>query len=172
VKSISIIGCADSAQQWDGQGISIGVNDCWKFGKPTTFLVCVNGFRMFDKQRLKTIVNSAPEKFYSSLTVWKEYFNGTFEKIDLRRWKGRVIEQYQSSKTSPFIAISMAYVWGYDHIKIYGVDYLNHKTFSDLNPDTSYFRNEMKNYEELFKQLQKKGITIETTKESYLNKFL
>lgn len=171
MKTLSVIGCGSSGSQWDGQGISIGVNDSWKFGKPTTYLLCVQTIQQMQRypERLKTIIESKPEKFYTHKKEWDRFFP-SMELITISRWKGRLTDGLQFSRTSPFIALTMAHKLGFDHIKMYGVDYVNHKTYS---PGQSRdFADEMKNYKHLFQHLKDAGITIECTKESYLNNFL
>lgn len=171
LKSISILACGESGSQWDGQGISIGVNDCWKFGKPTTYLLCVQTIQQWNRQpkeRLQTIIKSTPEKFYTHKQEWTKYFAQT-EVIKIKRWNGRLNGQIQFSRTSPFIAIIMAHLWGYDHIKLFGVDFTTHQHYSEGN--SKDFGSEMKNYRELMAQLKAKGVTFECPKESYINQF-
>lgn len=171
MKSITILGCGSSGSQWDGHGTSIGVNDAWKFGKPTTYLLCVQTIGQMQKypDRMQTIVDSKPEKFYSHKKEWDRFFPN-LEVLKIMKWKGHLTNSIQFSRTSPFIAITMAHLWGYDHIKLFGVDYINHKTYS---PGQSRdFTDEMKNYKHLFKHLHYAEVTIECTKESYLNNFL
>lgn len=171
MKSISILGCGESGIEWDGQGDCIGVNDAWKFGKPTKWLLCVQTIMQMQKwpERIKTIINSKPEKFYTHKKEWERLIPQT-EFLEIHRWKGRLDERIRFSRTSPFIAMIMAYHWGYDHIKLFGVDFINHKHYSP--GQSKDFGDEMKNYKHLFIQLKEKGVTIKCTKESYLTQFL
>jgi hypothetical protein len=173
---ISIIACGESGSQWDGQGVSIGVNDCWKFGKPTTYLLCVQTIQQMTpprqpKERLKTIIESKPEKFYTHKKEWERFFKpDVLELINITKWKGRLTGQVQFSRTSPFIALILAHNLGFDHMKLYGADFNTHRDYSP--GQSSSFLDEMKNYKFLFQHLQHAGVTIECTKESYLNNFL
>ena len=171
--SISIIGCGETASQWDGRGMSIGVNDCWRFGKATNILIVVNSKKQFDDERLKYIVNAAPEHFYTHLKEWRyEFSEKCFKLLDdsnFAKWRGKLTYKIQHSKTSPFVAISLAYQLGYKEIKIYGADFNTHKVYSD---DSKELQAELKNYKQLFEALKAKGVTITSTKESQIFKLL
>ncbi len=173
MKSISILACGESGSEWDGLGPSLGVNDCWKFGKPTDWLLCVQTMQQMRREppeRLKTILDSKPLIFYTHKREWEGKFSQV-NLIELHRWKGKLIKgKIQFSRTSPFIAIIMAYNIGFDTINLYGVDHNTHKYYSP--GQSKDFIDEMKNYKELFKQLKAEGVTITATKQSYLNNFL
>lgn len=174
LKSISILACGESGSQWDGEGLSIGVNDCWKFGRPTTYLLCVQTIQQMTpprqpKERLKTIIESKPEKFYTHKIEWQRFFPN-MELVKIERWKGRLTGKLQFSRTSPFIALILAHNMGFDHIKLYGADFNTHQHYSP--GQSKDFLDEMKNYKHLFQHLKDAGVTIECTKESYLNNFL
>lgn len=172
---VSIIGCGETASQWDGKGFSIGVNDCWRFGKPTDYLVVVNTKKQFTEERLNWIIRSQPERLYTHSEDYRHDFpESIFFKLKedcFQKWRGKLIDStVQFSKTSPFVAISLAYSIGAKTINLYGVDFNNHKTYNPSN--TSDFLHEINNYKSLFQQLKAKGITINCTKESYLNNVL
>lgn len=175
MSSISIIGCGPTAPQWDGTGLSIGVNDCWRFGKPTDHLVCVNTKKQFTDERLSWILNSQPTGFYTHYEEYREHFpKEVFVKLqenEFQKWRGRLQEGIlQFSKTSPFVAISLAHKMGATEINIYGVDFVDHKVYNPTNEVE--LKAEIRNYKDLFDQLKAKGIKITTTKESYLNHIL
>lgn len=171
-----ILGCGETGSQWDGQGECIALNDAWKFGKPTKYLLCVQTIMQMSpprqpKERLQTIIQSKPEKFLTHKKEWGRHFKQpVLEFIDIHRWKGRLDNRIRFSRTSPFIALILAYLWGHKHVKLYGVDFNTHQHYSP--GQSKDFVDEMKNYKELFRQLQSNGVTIEVTKESYLNNFL
>ena len=174
MNSITILGCGETGSQWDGLGYSLGVNDCWKFGKPTNLLFNVQTLQQWARQpreRLQTIIRSTPEKFITHKQEWGKYFKpDVLELVNIQRWKGRLNGHLQFSRTSPFIAIILAYQRGFDHIKLFGVDNNTHR---DYSPGQSRdFGDEMKNYKELISQLKDKGVTFECPKESYINQFI
>lgn len=173
MNKISILGCGESGILWDGQGDCIGVNDSWKFGRPTKWLLCIQTIQQMQRypERFKTIIQSQPEKFLTHKKEWDRFFKPEqLEIVEIHRWKGKLDERIRFSRTSPFVAIVLAYLWGYDNIKLFGVDYNTHKHYSP--GQSKDFGDEMKNYKHLFLQLKEKGITIETTKGSYLNNVL
>jgi len=69
--------------------------------------------------------------FYSQLTAWMKY-KDKFNLIDFRRWKGYLEPgRVNCSLTSPFVAISLAWSWGYQEIILWGVDMMNGKPYHD-----------------------------------------
>jgi len=172
MRSITVLGCGQTGEQWDGEGISLGVNDCWKFGKPTTYLLCVQTLQQWNRhprERLQTIIESDPVKFYSHKQEWEKHFK-QLEVIKIKRWNGKLNGTIQFSRTSPFIAIVMAHLWGYEHIKLFGVDFTDHPHYSP--GQSKDFGSEMNNYKQLITQLKDKGVSFECPKESYLNQFI
>lgn len=125
---ISIVACGPTGSTWNGLGDSMGVNDCEKFGKKVNSVVVVNSD--FELPRLQIIKNTlAPNGFYSQLTYW---FNQPNYKPlpPMKRFTGREnkmeVGWIYSSRTSPFIAISLAAYLGHKEIVLYGVDFDNH----------------------------------------------
>jgi hypothetical protein len=127
-----IIASGDTGANWDGTGPSIGVNDSWKWGHSTDFLVLLNSPGQFQSSRLETIRNSKPMKVYTNLpSQWSSYFD-MVEQVYLRRWtsgeafrKGTIYH----SNTSPFVAISLAANFGAENIVLWGVDMVTHHRY-------------------------------------------
>lgn len=151
----SIIGCGETGSTWNGEGFSIGVNDCLKFGKPVNALVCVN------------ILNSEPNRhdivkntntthgFYSSNTRFWAY-RPDYIKMDMRQWQGLYIPgKIYWSHTSTFIAITLAAQMGFTEIVLYGCDLVNHKFVKNR-----ILENEVKNTLELAGELEKCGVKV------------
>lgn len=177
VKAISVIGCGESGSHWGGEGESIGVNDCWKFGHPTDYLMVINPPNSFSPERRKTILESTPHHFITDsrafLTKYyphaeqiksnmahKELFcsNGSqVMKYRFSKWKGKLEKWIQYSNTSPFAAISFAYVLGYNQITLWGVDFKTHRTWKSENQHMS---EELDNYKALFQQLEAAGVNV------------
>ena len=137
----TIICCGDSARNWEPRGTTLGVNDSWKFGKPTDILLCCNRPVDFTKDRLRTITTSTPKTFYSHKGNWAYAFPD-WKKIHLHNWSGsRYFVPYMnkpiehkmtySSNTSSFIALSLAYNLGAKEIIMYGIDFMNHKVYHE-----------------------------------------
>lgn len=153
----SIVGLGETATLWDGKGYSIGVNDCWKYGKTTDVLVVVNNFKK-EPERYRIINDSRPREFYSNLTWWRHHPN--FKELTMRRFTGHIREGtiYHSSThlgTSPFIAISLAVNKGFKEIVLYGVDFTCHKVMKGNALDK-----EVKAYLKLIAELGKFGVRI------------
>ena len=151
----SVIGCGTSATKWPGDGYSIGVNDCWKYGFITDRLIVVNSLTKFP-ERHRTVINSTPKDgLYSHLSI----FNGHPNYIHIRsmqRWKGSLkpdILYYSSS--SPFIALSMAHNMGFKEIVLWGVDFIQHPTIKGYG-----LIREVQQYVSFVKHLGKIGTNV------------
>jgi hypothetical protein len=72
LSSVSILGCGESGQYWDGIGDSIGVNDCWKFGHPTDYLMVLDPPGRFTEDRRKIIRESKPLHFITDQNLVEE----------------------------------------------------------------------------------------------------
>lgn len=130
---MNIIALGPTGSTWNGEGGSIGVNDCEKFGKKVAALVVVNS--KFELEREQIIKNTiAPAGFYSQLTYWSNQpnykplppmkdFHGR-ENLQERGW-------IYASRSSPFIAISLAVYLGHNDITLYGVDFEKHPILKD-----------------------------------------
>lgn len=69
----------------------------------------------------------------------------------MNMWKGDLQKgKLYKSKTSPFIAVTMAYSLGYDKIVLWGVDFINHRIVKG-----SKLKSEVANFESLQKALVK-----------------
>lgn len=155
--TIHVVGCGETGKEWDGHGISIGVNDAWKFGKPTTYLLVCNRPDQFTAERLRTITSSTPKFFYTHKPNWSMWFP-TWKRLNVVTWYGELRKgQYYSSDTSPFIAMTLAYNLGATKIILWGVDFINHKIFNTGNPET---KREIGKYQELVNELRNQGVSV------------
>jgi len=159
----SIVATGDSAKDWVPNGYSIGVNDAFKFGRPTDALVLCNKPATFAKDRLQTIINSKPSTFYSHKADWAQWFP-SWKKLRLHTWSGTLHDHHRSDgpsaysfNSSPIIAITLAYNLGAKEIIIWGVDMKNHHSFNDKNPET---KKEVQAYLEVFAALKEKGAQV------------
>lgn len=154
----TIVACGDSAKDWVQTGTSIGVNDSWRWGKPTdALLVCNKPTDFKHDGRLQVITESKPKTFYSHKGNWAYAFP-EWKKISLVHWYGVIRKgQQYSSNSSPFIALSLAWNLGAKDIIMWGVDMVNHKTF---NPDNPYRDKEVKVYMELIAALKEEGVSV------------
>ena len=133
---ISVLGLGPSLSLYTS-GLAIGVNDIWSKVK-TDYLVCVDTKDRFTSERLKTINESNPLKFYSifplkdkpEVTDWSD--RPDFQRIELQpdfpKYVCQInIPQLPKSLCSPFVACAIAYKYlQATEINVYGVDLLNH----------------------------------------------
>lgn len=151
-----IIGCGQTATNWDGSGYSIGVNDCWKYGIITDRLIVVNGFRKHP-DRLKVILNSTPKDGLYSM-IWGFVHHPNYKHIgSMQRWKEKNFKSgilYYSS-SSPFIALSMAHNMGFKDIVLHGCDMVDHPTLKN-----NTLKRELRQFETFSKALLKEGTNV------------
>lgn len=165
----SVVACGDSAKDWYSVpcDLSIGVNDCIKHGHDTDYLVLVNSPLAFQpnrknnmQNRLEVINKAKPKRVFIHNRNWRAFFRHA-EMIRMREFHGNVRQLrkdlYYSSKTSPFVAISIAYSFGATNIILWGIDFLNHQYYS---AGKKMFDFEIGNYLNLFKGLEKAGVKV------------
>jgi hypothetical protein len=155
-----IIGCGDSGKHWPGTGFSIGVNDCWKFGKETSCLLIVNNFHQYP-ERKEIIWNSTPKHgFYTNMPGFATHPNYKPLIIPRERplipFTGRTTRVQKGylykSITSPIIAVSLAWSMGFDKMVLWGVDFVNHNSVNGKKADR-----EVSKYVEFNRALNKQG---------------
>lgn len=159
----TIVGCGESARNWVQRGYSIGVNDCWKFGKPTNALVVCNRPDEFPRDRFNIITNSTPDVFYAHKANWAQFFPA-WKKIRIHPWAGVLRDWAKSDgphgyslNTSPFIAATLAYHYGAKEIILWGVDFRTHHKFNDKDPNT---QREVWQYLDLFNIMKERGVMV------------
>lgn len=181
-RSVSILGCGESGAKWGGTGDSIGVNDCWKFGRPTDYLMVIDPPGRFTADRRKTISDSKPKHFVTDSKAWLQQFhsnkreaetikpNSAYKEIYCTNgpklikyrfspWRGRIMpDQIQYWHTSPFPAISLAYLLGYKEIILWGVDFNTHKSWNPTKKNELAF--ELQGYKELVRSLDEVGVNV------------
>lgn len=173
----NIIGCGETAKYWDGSGDSIGVNDCWKWGHRTDYLMVLDNPERFIPDRAETIRNSNPHHFITYSYGWlKQFYNGNVPRENLNfkelwctngtelihyrfsQWKGHLTkDRIWYANTSPFPAISLAYLLGYTEIVLWGVDFINHAKWR-IGFNRMDF--EADNYKQLYTQLLENGVSV------------
>lgn len=164
----NIIGCGETAAAWDGHGLSIGVNDCEKYGKRVQALVVVNPPHEFGGDRLKQILRT-PAFIYSNdycAPLWRREFgieqgHVKIRTIVSRRWSGKLQKggHIYHADTSPFMAMSFAHRWGAQELILWGVDFKTHQKY---HPGAPYFGHEITRYIGFAKELGRNGVKVWT----------
>lgn len=168
-----VVGCGSTAGGWfnHSHDVSIGVNDAIKWGKDTDYLLLIDSLQGFKKEpeRVKIIGRSKAQVIAANDT-WKS-IHRTYHRINLSPFskyfkKGR----YYSSKSSPFVALSVAFNLGAKDIVMFGCDYKNHHLFQEGKRIQDF---ELRNIEKLCRLFSDYGVNVfVSSKESALSKFL
>lgn len=165
----SVVACGDSAKEWFKTpfDMSVGVNDCFKFGYNVDHLVCVNGPLKFQPRasngmvnRLEIILDSRPKVFYCHNSNWKSYLKGVCEMrmISMVNYNGKFRKgRNYFSKTSPFVAMCLAVNLGATELILWGVDFVNHWKYK---PGNRAYESELNMYVSLIDELVHQGINI------------
>lgn len=166
--TVSIIGCGPTAEGWFNTpcDLSIGVNDCLKWGKNTDWLVVIN--RKFPKDREAVIKASEPKQFLTTIDYWQKVF-GPNQKLRLQQFSKHVKKGHvYSSRTSPFVALSLAFNAGAKDVIMFGCDLQNHPVIKDKLRDY-----ELRQFERFCRELASQGCQVwVSSKDSSLSKFL
>ncbi len=154
---INVIGLGESAIKWNGSGDSIGVNDAYRWGHQLQRLLILNAPHEFTAEERDYIRQTKATSTYTCYREWTKLIPDLVT-FDYSVWQGQLKNNaYQTSKTSPFCAVSIAYNLGYDEIVLWGVDFKTHPIWHAKNP--AYYT-EVKNYQDLAVRLKEKGITV------------
>lgn len=154
-----ILGCGESCAQYHGHGLSIGVNDCFKYGKRPNILGIWNHRNRFTPDRVETIKRTNPVKLYTDNDSWEPYFENRVH-VKLRSWDGHLRKEpdrLAHAHTSPFIAMSLAYNLGASKIILWGADFVTHKEWTKQNPQMAI---EMRLYEQLINSLRREDVKV------------
>jgi hypothetical protein len=165
---ISVVACGASAEGWYNTPceISIGCNDVLKFGKNTDWLVVIN--RKFPPDREAIIKASEPKTLFTTIDYWKKQFP-LHSSLRLQRFSKHVKKGHvYSSKTSPFVALSLAFNAGAKDVILFGVDLVNHNVIKDKLRDY-----ELRQFDRFCREIAAQGTRVwVSSKESSLSKFL
>lgn len=168
---ISIIGCGPTSEGWYNTpcDLSIGVNDAKKWGVHLDWLVVIN--RKFPPDREQIIKDSRPKKFFTTIDYWRKLFPKA-ETLRLQQFSKHVKKGHvYSSKTSPFVALSLAFNAGAKDVIMFGCD-LNESHPHPVIKDK--LRNyELRQFERFCREIAKQGTQVWVScKDSSLSKFL
>ncbi len=154
---VSVVACGESAWDWYKTpcDLSIGVNDCCRFWHPVNQLLLINQPKSFTPERLETIKNSKFDKVLTHSGTWDKIFPQA-EKIRMQSFSKHLEKGHvYSSKTSPFVALSLAFNLGATNVILHGVDLVNHHAIKDKL--LSY---EIRNIQAFTKLLEDQGCNV------------
>lgn len=130
---VSVVACGSSACDWYKTpcDYSIGVNDCGKWIAAVNELLIVNHPKNFTPERLETIKRTKFDKVKTNSGNWDKIFPQN-EIIRMQSF-GKYLKKghIYSSKSSPFVAMSIAFNMGATDVILHGCDYLNHPAIKD-----------------------------------------
>lgn len=137
---VNIIGLGETAKQFNGKGLTIGVNDAaHKWGLQLDYLVLQDNPTNFSFERYQNIINNPPKKMVlSNQKEWGCYFKN-FE----------LHEFYLKSLDSTFFALWITHKLGFTKVNIYGADFYHHPQLGQKIPliieQYNQYLNAMKN---------------------------
>lgn len=149
-----IVACGPSGAHWNGEGYSIGVNDCAKWGHKVDNLIVVNSLNSFPARK-KIVEDTRPREKLFGISCWCHH--PSYQHIGyMNAWRGRLEKgKIYKSISSPFIAVTMAYRMGYDKIILWGVDFINHQSIWGSKADREVLK-----YADLQRALRAKGASM------------
>lgn len=154
----TIVASGESAKDWIQRGLTIGVNDCQKWGKPVDILMLVNRPAKFKSDRLRTISQHKGAVLTNSVNEWKGIFPQAKKLERMVSFSHRVNKgTHYTSATSPMIAISHAVSLGATYIIIWGVDFKNHKSYAQ---GSKRGNREIEVYRKFFKAVERLGVRV------------
>lgn len=169
-----VIGVGESGADWINHScdLSIGCNDAAKFGKDPDWLVLIdskNGFKR-EQERVETISRTRAKRVFTNGSTWKEEFPH-YEQVRLQMFSKFLKKDHvYSSKSSPFVATSLAFNAGAKSIVLFGVDF---KTHGLLKRGNKLFDYEMRQWERFCKLIAAQGTEVFVSSDySELSKFL
>lgn len=150
----NIIACGPTGEHWDGTGHNVGVNDAGKWGHKLENLLLANAPGKFDSERLKTIIESNPDNFFSNTEAWKKYFPKMIH-YKTESWNGILIKKrgLTTMNSSPCIAMHLAWQLGATELVLWGVDFTNHPVINGGS-----LRTELRQYKGFINALEDNGV--------------
>lgn len=168
--TVSIVACGNSAKEWFNTpcDYSIGVNDCFKWGRNVDTLLIINAPALFQprqkngyKNRLEVIKSSTPSIVITDQREdWKRHFPSiNVEGIEIKRFNPKHFRKGELyfSKTSPFVALSYALNINATEVILWGVDLLDHPVMKPEYRETAF---EIEQYLELIKIMGFYGVKV------------
>jgi hypothetical protein len=167
---VSIVACGHSAQNWfeTPYDISIGVNDCVKWGCDVDTLVLINAPEQFQPRklnkytdRLKAIKRSYPGQVLTTMREdWKPHFPKiNVEGVTTQLFHAKYFKKgmLTHSKTSPFVALNFAFNIGATEIILWGIDLIDHPVMRPEQRETAF---EIEQYLKMIQIIERHGVKV------------
>ena len=167
---VSIVAVGESGSEWFKTpcDYSIGVNDCQKWNHPVNELLLINQPKSFTPSRLETIKSTKFDKVLTHSGTWDKIFPQN-ERIRLQSFSKHLKKGHvYSSKTSPFVALSLAFNLGATDVILHGVDLISHPAIKD-----KLLNYELRNFDKITCMMADQGCKVWLGKDyGVLTKFL
>lgn len=169
-----VIGLGSTAKDWfnNPHDLSIGCNDAAKFSKDPDWLVLIDskvGFKR-EPERVEIISKTKAKRVFTNGPTWKKEFP-YYEEVRLQMFSKHLKKGHvYCSKSSPFVATSLAFNAGAKSIVLFGVDFKSHPL---LKKGNKLFDYEMRQWERFCRLIADQGTQVFVSSDySELSKFL
>ena len=153
----TVVGCGDSARNWVPNGVSIGSNDCEKWGRPVDYLILANHPSKF-KDRLKVIKATKAKVMVTSRRDWDKHLPNCIQIARITAFNLRASRGFiYTARTTPIMCVSMALKMGATEIMLWGVDMLTHHAYRQGEKKGDQ---EIATYKRFFSYVQKTDVKV------------
>lgn len=149
-----VLGLGESIKDFkEYEGYRIGVNDIYRHTYCDRVVV-VNDFKKLPERKDYIDACRPLDGLWSHLKIWQ--FHPEYSKLSFQPWNGVFKEKTVfSGKSSPFIALTMAYSMGFKEIVLWGVDMVTHDRIKDKTKIV-----ELNNFTTFISEIEKRGVKV------------
>lgn len=149
-----VLGLGESIKDFkEYEGYRIGVNDIYQYTYCDRVVV-VNDFKKLPERKHYIDTCRPLDGLWSQLRCWQ--YHPDYRKLSFQPWNGVFKDKTVfSGKSSPFIALTMAYSIGFKEIVLWGVDMNTHNVIKDRTKIV-----ELNNFTTFITQIEKRGVKV------------
>lgn len=149
-----VLGLGESIKDFkEYDGYRIGVNDIYRHTYCDRVIV-VNDFRKLLERKHYIDTCRPLDGLWSQLRCWESH--AEYRKLKFQAWNGVFKDKTVFfGKSSPFIALTMAYSMGFKEIVLWGVDMVTHELIKDKTKVV-----EMNNFSTFISHIEKRGVKV------------
>ena len=149
-----VLGLGESIKDFkEYEGYRIGVNDIYRHTYCDRVVV-VNNFAKLQERKNYIDTCRPLDGLWSHLSCWHNHTE--FKKLSFQAWNGVYkAKTVYCSKSSPFVALTMACSLGFTEVVLWGVDMKTHK---DLKDRTKVI--ELNNFDTFVRAVEKTGVKV------------